>query len=1030
MIMTKDTILALLDRKTNELNGGLPIEWHYPDTPLANPLRFQFDKSWARYENNKAGSWTKHGRNWLYAEITFPEVFYGVPLVNEQAMLFINGAMPFTLWLDGRELFREEHVWHATGPIADPFPVPIVPGRRHELVLCVEPTELPCNSLDIHVEFKIHRCTDLALETGSAAAQLRYAAALADTPADKACLDKAVACLDAKALATERWERFLSSIRPFEEVLAPFAARAREMTVHLIGHTHIDMDFKWTWSDTVKCIRRDCKAAANLMDAYPDLTFTLSQIPIYDTLRRKDPSVFRRAVQRIREGRWECAASTWVEGDLNMADGEAIARHMLYAADWAQAHLGTQARVLWEPDTFGHPGNMPQLARLGECDAYFHWRCNPDKFEGWPVWQWVGIDGTPITCFSEIYGSDLSPQVIASRVLRHLRDGRRHALHVWGIGDHGGGLSRWQLENLQKYIDKPVMPTVEFSTIARLLEAVRKENPKLPTAQGQTYSLFEGCFTTHAHAKADNRKCEGALLVAEALAALAGQDHTAVLRDAWTPALFNQFHDILDGAAVHDSYVDARKRAASSLRRAAAVTKEALRALVRPTADAGTLMVVNPLGFERTEPVRATLPPGTTCLVDADGRAVPVQKLGREFVFIASGIPAFSRKTYRILATPPEIADISPVATMENGEYVKVETPLASLMIHRESGYIGSYFHKGLGRELVSYGISLPLTHVPSTHAELALNVFQFRDEALNWMTAWLINDILREENLLRGATVRLLATGPVFARFRVIHTIRSSTIEEDILVYRDFPRLDFEARIDWRERVTGEHGVPQLKISFAGAISAPCVRTEGPFAIREIPADGMEMPTQKWSAVSGREFGFALYNDSRYGMDALGPRMRITLVRNGSNPDPETDNGRHVVRFAYEPHAPGLASPELVRRGMAFNRPLITALSGQPLLTFAPQIQIHGAETVICTALRRAEHSGDLLVRLFQADDHPARATIGIGRGIATVVEVNFLENPTGGNIRLAGGMVTLSFRPFEVKTLLVRIKGWQEEG
>ncbi len=1016
----------------SDLDRGLPVEWRYPSVPPRNPLRFCFDKTWARYENNKAGEWKKNGRNWLYAEFTFPEAHCGVPLAGEPAMLFIQGAMPFTLWLDGRELYREDHAWRATGPIADPLPMVVVPGRRHELILCVEPTELPCNSLDIHLEFKIRRCTELALETGAAAGQLRYAEALARSPGDRALVEKAFACLDADDLAGNRWEAVLDSIRRMEKVLAPFASRARRMKLHLVGHTHIDMDFKWTWPDTVHCIRRDCKSAADLMDEYPDLTFTLSQVPIYDTLRKKDPDVFRRAVRRIREGRWECAASTWVEGDLNMADGESVARHMLYAADWTRKHLGVTARVFWAPDTFGHPGNMPQLARLGGCDAYFHWRCNPDKFDSWPIWRWVGVDGTPITCFSEIYGGDLSPQVIFARVLRHLRDGRRNAFHVWGIGDHGGGLSRWQIENLRKYIGKPVMPTVQFSTMASLVEAVRKEHPRLKTAMGQTYTLFEGCFTTHAQAKADNRKCEGALLAAEALAALAGQDRTAVLRDAWTPVLFNQFHDILDGAAVHDSYKDARKRARKSLRAAAAVTREAVRALIRPVTSGRTLTVINPLGFEFNGPVRAVLPPGVACLMDSEGRLVPVQKLGREHVFIAKVIPAFSHRTYRMLGTVPKEADRAPVSASEEGAYFKVETPIASLRIHRESGYIGSYVHKELGRELVSYGISLPQTHVPSTHAELALNVFQFRDESINWMSAWLINDILREENLLRGGSVRLLSSGPVFALFRVAHKIRSSTIEEDILVYRDFPRLDFEARIDWRERV-GDAGVPQLKVSFAGPMSAPCVRTEGPFSIREIPADGMEVPTQKWCDVSGREFGFALYNDSRYGMDALGSRMRITLLRNGSNPDPETDNGRHVIRFAYEPHEPGLSSAELVRRGMAFNRPPVAVVSGKFRLADVPQLTIHEAESVVCTALRRAEHSGDLLVRLFQAGECPARARVYLGRELSSAIEVDFLEEPTGGRVRVDGGCAHVKFRPYEVKTLKVRMKGWirpQETG
>lgn len=55
---------------------------------------------------------------------------------------------------------------------------------------------------------------------------------------------------------------------------------------------------------------------------------------------------------------------------------------------------------------------------------------------------------------------------------------------------------------------------------------------------------FEGCFTTHAALKRDNRRCEADLLAAESLSALAGLDRTAALHAVWIPVLFNQFHDI------------------------------------------------------------------------------------------------------------------------------------------------------------------------------------------------------------------------------------------------------------------------------------------------------------------------------------------------------------------------------------------------------------------------------------------------------------------------------------------------------
>ena len=1022
--MKTSDLLAVIDKSVAELNRGHVLEWRYPEKKPSDPFTATIKPSWRKFEPGP-GPWKKNGKNWFWSEFTFPSSHAGIPLAGTQALLFIHGWMPFTMWVDGKELFREEHAWMATGPIADPFPVPVEPGARHRFVLCIEPTELPGGGLSIHAEFRYQPALETAADIGAVAAELRMAQALARTEAEKSLVEKAAAALDAKSLAGQNWADFLLSAERMEKILAPLSPRAKDLTVHLIGHSHIDMDWMWTWQDTLHCIRRDLKAVSDMMDDFPDLTFTHSQVSTYRAFMESDPEIFRKIVQRIREGRWENAAGTWVEGDLNMADGESIARHILYSADWTLRHMGSKARVLWEPDTFGHPGNMPQIARLGEFDCYFHWRCNPDKYDGWPVWKWVGIDGTSITALSQCYGSDLSAGAIVSRAIRHLRDGFTDALHVWGMGDHGGALSRHQILLMRRFMHRPLIPAVEFSTMGRLVDAIRRQNPKLPSARGQTYTLFEGCFTTHASIKRENRLCEGALLAAETFAVLAGINANDRLRDGWLNTLFNHFHDIFDGAAVHDTYRNASVRSRKALRAAARVEEEALKRLF-PSAAPGLVTVANPLGFSRTEPVFVRLPADARWVEDEDGRLLPVQKTGGLSCFVAADVPAFSHRTYRMVHGRRTPAEASGLSVREEGGYFRIETASAVSMLGKAGGIIGSYFDKTLDREFVAYGIPIPLTHVPTTHAELALNVFHVSDESHNGMTAWLINDIMRREYLVRGADVRLVECGPVFARFRVRHAFRSSRIEEYITWYADLNRVDFDIRVDWREKGSEKVGVPQLKVGFACSIAGPRARTEGPFSIREIPADGMEMPTQKWADVTGDGAGFAVLNDCKCGVDMLGSRIRVTLLRNPYFPDLDTDCGRHRVRLAFVPHGPRMSNAELVRRGMAFNRPL-RAIAGGKGRRGTAQLRVEGSsDALVCTTMRRAEHSDRIVMRLFNTADQPASARVALGRGLVSAEEVTFLENPVGSNVRLERGAAVLRFRPFEIKTLLCRIKGW----
>ena len=969
----------------------------------------------------EAGPWKRNDKNWFYADVTFPRRRNGLRFAGATGQLHINGWQPFTLWLDGTELFKEEHAWLATGPIAEPFPVEIEAGRPYRMVLCVVPTELPNRQISVAAHVTVREATELATDLAAARMQLELASLLADNGREKRLVAKAAGAVDLDALKRDQWPAVHASIERMEDALSPLSDRAKALTVHLIGHSHIDIDWMWTWEDTVSCARRDLKAVTGLMDEFPELTFTHSQVPTYDIVRRMDPDVFAKVRKRVKEGRWENAAGTWVEGDLNMADGESVARHMLYAADWTTRHLGTKSRVLWEPDTFGHPGNMPQLAQLGEFDCYFHMRCNPGHEDNWLARTWTGVDGTPITAFSDPYNGGLEPQGVVGATLRGMRKGLRNALYVWGIGDHGGGLSRSQILLLERYRHKPLIPTIRFSTMSRLLQSVRRDREKLPANKGETYSLFEGCFTSHASIKQYNRRCEGALLAAEAISAMAGVDSRKALREAWQVVLFNQFHDIFDGASVHDAYTNAHARAEKALATTGDVVNKSTARLVASGRARQAVTVINPLGFERTEPVYAELPGGTQAVVADDGSVEPVQKLDGQCVFMARALPAFGWRTYVCLKEPPSGIAPEPVAAREQGDYYHIETRHAAARVRRAYGVIGSYFDKRLQREFVAYGVPKHLSHTPATRSDMALNLFQIIDESPNGMTAWLINDIQREENLLQGAHVELVDAGPVFARLRVRHTFRASCVEEDVLFFQDCPRVDFAARVDWQE-IGGPSGVPQLKVSFAANLQAPRVRTEGPFWVTERAPDGLEYPTQKWMAVTGARAAFAIYNDCKYGYDALGGRARLTLLRNSFGPDPEADTGQHEMRFAFEPHQPTVTNGELVRAGMAFNRRPIVVPGAPRAKTKPLGISVLSGESVVCTALRRAEHSDGLLLRLFESGGARCHAKVRLPAGTRSVREVNFLEHPTRPTAaRLARGVAALSFRPFEVKTLLI---------
>jgi hypothetical protein len=119
-----------------------------------------------------------------------------------------------------------------------------------------------------------------------------------------------------------------------EAHLAPLAKAAREYVIYCAGHAHIDMNWMWTWPETVSVTYDTFSTMDKLMDEFPEFHFTQSQASVYHLTRQYAPDLFERIKKRVAEGRWDVTASQWVEGDKNMASGEILARHLLYTRRW------------------------------------------------------------------------------------------------------------------------------------------------------------------------------------------------------------------------------------------------------------------------------------------------------------------------------------------------------------------------------------------------------------------------------------------------------------------------------------------------------------------------------------------------------------------------------------------------------------------------------------------------------------------------------------------------------------------------
>ena len=131
--------------------------------------------------------------------------------------------------------------------------------------------------------------------------------------------------------------------------------------LHMIGNTHFDPVWLWTWDEAMSSIRATFHSALERMKEYPDFKYSFSAPAVFEWIEKTEPEMFEEIRQRVKEGRWELAEGWWLQPDCVCAGGESYIRQGLYAQKYFQEHFGKLSRTVFNVDSFGHPASFPQI---------------------------------------------------------------------------------------------------------------------------------------------------------------------------------------------------------------------------------------------------------------------------------------------------------------------------------------------------------------------------------------------------------------------------------------------------------------------------------------------------------------------------------------------------------------------------------------------------------------------------------------------------------------------------------------------
>lgn len=816
--------------------------------------------------------------------------------------------------------------------------------------------------------------------------------------------------------------------------------------VTAIGHTHLDIAWLWTISQTKEKTIRSFSTVLNLMKQYPEYKFMSSQPQLYEYIKENEPELYKEIKNKVKEKVWEIDGAMWIEPDCNIPSGESLIRQIIWGHQFFMDEFGIESKSLWLPDVFGYSAALPQILRKSGIKYFMTTKLDWNQFNVIPndTFMWRGIDGSEVfthlvttsdykkqgeaVTFSEsnnkttYTGIINANQVMGTWKRYQNKDISEETLMLFGYGDGGGGPTKEMLENARRLkYGIPRCPRVQigFETdyFDRLYAKVM-EKEDIPTWVGELYLEYHrGTYTSMAKNKRYNRKSEFLYQDAEMLATLnmlsGGVYPEKEMKKGWKTILVNQFHDIIPGSSIKQVYDESHQQYQEAMEGGQELVKDSLKQITsKIDLKEKSIVVFNTLSHDRDDIVEVTIPQGMKVqgLKEVEGKNIEIQEIdhGKKFIFYAEKVPSKGYKTYSIVDQ-------------------NVQTPRAETNLDKE--FENQYFK-------VSFDEKYNITSLYDKKNEREVikenkraNVLQaFEDRPMNWENwdidiyykkkMWEVNDVKQ---------VEVIEKGPIRYCIKIERNFCDSTLAQYIYFYRDIPRIDFKNCVDWKEKNI------LLKVAFPIDVNSSKATYEIQYGNIERPTHNntswevaqFETCGHKWADLSEGAYGVSLLNDCKYGYDIKDGMMRLTLIKAGTYPNPEADLGIHEFTYSIYPHKNTWKEAKTQEMAYNLNVPMHTVVEEEHEGILPSQMSLLKINKPNCIAevVKKAETGDGVIVRFYEYKNMKEKIQVSFNNEIKVAYECDLLEN-TIGTAKSHNNKIDFQINPYEIKTFRIHFK------